>query len=102
MSERRAYSDAVKRKAVDRVLSGRVTISEYAEDKGMSDSVVRHWCHDPRYGGRDDAFRRNGAGAVNGGLPTKPKQPARRAKALVPVTFACPHCGGLVDVGGQP
>ncbi len=47
------------------------------------------------------------AAAANGQappLPTVKAAPARAAKprALTPVTFACPHCGGLVTLPTEP
>jgi transposase-like protein len=32
----------------------------------------------------------------NGSLPTKPQPVARKAKAVIPTAYECPHCGGAL------
>ncbi len=101
MRERRDYTDAFKRKAVERILAGRISVAGYSEEKEVSPSVVMRWVRDKRWGGNPNFVGRRGNGAANGGLPTMPKTPSKRAKRPVPVTYACPHCGGLIDMGGD-
>ena len=104
--ERRVHTDAFKRKAVERILAGRITPAEFADEKDIAASLVRGWCRDPRYGGKPGAFTRKAKanGAANGGLPTKPasgKGVYKRSRKPVPLTWACPHCGGPLLIGDE-
>lgn len=94
--ERRHFTDGYKQKMVGRVQAG-MTIRQAAEKFELSESVVRHWTRDPRYGGNENSHRRG----TNGAIPTKRKSPSPRAKAAVATAWKCPHCGQSLLIGGE-
>ncbi len=85
--------EAVKRAAVKRMESGKSTQAQEAKRAGVTSQSVAYWRG--KYGTNGDA--------PPSSLPTKAGAPKRRVhkpkpKALVPTSYACPHCGGLVEV----
>ena len=103
--QRREYTDAFKKKAVERILAERISIMEFCEEKDVAESVVRRWVRDPRYGGKPGAFTNGKTSAkAHGGLPTKAangKGVYKRSKRPVPLTWACPHCNGPLLIGEE-
>jgi hypothetical protein len=72
-----ALTEAAKKK-IPVLLNEGWTLSEVGEKLRVTPQTVSYWA------------KKLG----NGSLPTKPQPVARKAKALVPTAFSCPHCGG--------
>lgn len=88
---RRKFADRVKRTVVRRIANGSSIVAE-AHRLDVSRTVVDTWTKDPRY--QSETPRASA-------LPMKSAtaRPGRgKAKALVPTGFACPHCGGKIEV----
>lgn len=94
-------TDAQKTRAVEQAFAGKPA-KEIGERLGVSASAIYIWCQDKRYGGNSGGLAKSQGTAPrsssNGALPTRPKTPSTKAKALVPVAFECPHCGGRVTL----
>lgn len=94
-------TDAQRKRAVRQAFDGK-SPREVAERFGVSASSLYLWCQDRRYGGKAGGLKRHFGGGRTGGarpngvLPTQAKPPSTKAKALVPIAFACPHCGGRI------
>lgn len=96
MRRRSQYTDARKKQIVARCFKvGHV--NEVAEAVGVADSNLRKWCRDPRYGGKPGAFTSPKSVAADA-LPTTKRTAPRKAKALVPTAYGCPHCGGPITL----
>lgn len=85
------YSMEVKQEAVRRLANGTATYETEAKRIGCHEKSISNW------------VRLYGASSPN--LPTTKATRAKRAKqaslktrALIAISFACPHCGGPVEV----
>lgn len=94
---------ATKRRSVKQAFDGG-NVPDLAEAAGVSTGSIYAWCADKRYGGKNGGLggkynthppKGNGATA----LPTRARTAKPRPKPLVPILFACPHCGGLIGDG---
>jgi transposase-like protein len=95
---KKLYTDSEKKRMVARAFKlGSVTA--VAEETGVTAGAIRFWCNDPKFGGKAHAFSRDkGANRLTQSvdqLPTVRRQ-SRKARALVPILFTCPHCGGQI------
>lgn len=88
-------TDAQKTRAVEQAFKGTPS-QEIANKLGVSASAIYIWCQDKRYGGKLGGLSKQQGHAprgANGPLPTIAKPTKRSAKALVPTSWKCPHCG---------
>lgn len=99
---RRSHDPAFKKRVVARLLAEKLSVGEAAEHYDVSQSLLRRWSRDPRYGGRKTAFRRG-----SGSTRERPIDAAKRAMSLAAdvaveivteVVRLCPHCGGRVEL----
>lgn len=85
---RATYTDAQKAKLVSEALKS--SAAAVADKHGLSSGTLSRWVRDPRYGGVNRLTQ-----SVDQ-LPTVRRQ-TRKARALVPILFTCPHCGGTIS-----
>lgn len=104
---RRSHDPAFKKRVVARLLAEKLTVGEAADHYEVSQSLLRRWSRDPRYGGRKSAFRRSGRPAQTPDQPTL--DAAKRAlrgetiidaalEIVTEVVRLCPHCRGRVEL----
>jgi len=95
-SGRRAFSDEFKAAVLDYIASSSTPVATLAEELGINPPTIYNWRR-----GEDEQPPQSAAQPDPNGLPTTPRRPAERAREepapLVPIAFACPHCGKPVS-----